>query len=130
VSADLTTAAGSVQQAVAVVLGFSTAPALAGGYVALAALLTRSRVLAAVEPAGRMSLTGYLGESVLLSAVFCGWGLGLLGQLTAFPPAMVALAVWAALEIFSKLWLRRFRYGPSEWLLRAVAYRRLPVLRR
>jgi uncharacterized protein len=68
-----------------------------------------------------MSLTGYLGESMLLAAIFCGWGLGLLGQLTAFPALLVALAVWLSLELFAKVWLIRYRYGPSEWLLRCWA---------
>lgn len=127
--ADLTTPDGTVQQVLAVVIGFTTAPALTAGYVALAALTTRSSVLAAVAPAGRMSLTGYLGESVLLAAIFCGWGLGLLGQLSAFPAALVALAAWAALEIFAKVWLARVRYGPMEWLLRVWSYRQWPPWR-
>ncbi len=127
--ADPSTTDGTVQQTVAVVIGFATAPALTAGYVALAALNTGSRALAMVAPAGQMSLTGYLGESILLAAVFCGWGLGLLGQLTAFPAALVALTIWAGLEVFAKLWLTRFRYGPFEWLLRAWSYRRRPPWR-
>ena len=125
-----TSAAETAQQTVAVVIGFATAPALTAGYVALAALGTRSRVLAMVAPAGRMSLTGYLGESILLAAIFCGWGLGLLGRLTAFPAALVALAVWAGLEVFARTWLARFQYGPFEWLLRAWSYRLSPPMRR
>lgn len=49
-----------------------------------------------------MSLTGYLGESIGLSAVFCGWGLGLFGQLSAFPAVRIALGVWLTLELFAK----------------------------
>ncbi len=113
-----------------VALGFAAAPALTGGYVALAVRLTHGRLLRAVAPAGRMSLTGYLGESVLLSAIFCGWGLGLFGRLGAFSAALVALAVWLVLELGAHRWLRRFRYGPSEWLLRAWTLRRRPPLRR
>ena len=124
--ADLTTDDGGLQQVLAVAIGFTTAPALTGGYIALAALGTRSRLLAVMAPAGRMSLTGYLGESILLAAIVCGWGLGLLGQLTAFPASMVALGVWAGLEVFAKTWLTRFRYGPLEWVLRAWSYRQIP----
>lgn len=128
-TADVTTAAGAQQEVVAVALGFATAPALSGGYVALAAVTTRSRVLAWVAPAGRMSLTGYLGESILLAAIFCGWGFGLFGRLSAFPAALVALGVWLALEVFAKIWLLRYRYGPFEWVLRAWSYRQIPALR-
>jgi uncharacterized protein len=106
------------EQVMGVALGFGSAPALTGGYVALFALATRRRGARLAEPAGRMSLTVYLGESIILSAVFCGWGLGLLGTLPAAPAAAVAVSVWLALEIFAKLWLATFRYGPFEWLLR------------
>ncbi|MGL5861514.1 MAG: DUF418 domain-containing protein [Phycicoccus sp.] len=125
--------AGPVQQTVAVALGFAAAPLLTCGYVALAALGTSTRrggrVLAVVAPAGRMSLTGYLGESILLSAIFCGWGLGLFGQLGAFAAALVALGVWATLELLSSWWLARYRYGPFEWALRAWTHRTSPPLR-
>jgi uncharacterized protein len=118
------------QQAVGLLIGFGTAPLLSAGYVALAALKTDSRLLALAQPAGRMSLTGYLGESILLSAIFCGWGLGWYGRLGALACAGIALAVWLGLEVFAKLWLARYRYGPFEWLLRAWSYRALPPLRK
>ncbi|MGL4744495.1 MAG: DUF418 domain-containing protein [Dermatophilaceae bacterium] len=126
--------AGSVQQTVAVALGFAAAPLLTGGYVALAALGTSTRrggqVLAVAAPAGRMSLTGYLGESILLSAIFCGWGLGLFGQLGAFAAALIALGVWATLEVLASWWLARYHYGPFEWALRVWTHRTVPPLRR
>ncbi len=98
--------------------------------MALAARRTHGRVLALVAPAGRMSLTGYLGESILLGAIFCGWGLGLFGELTTFPSALIALGAWLVLEVFAKLWLTRWRYGPFEWLLRAWSDLSVPPMRR
>lgn len=120
---------GTENDVLAVAIGFGTAPALTAGYVAIIALATRSPVLRLVEPAGRMSLTGYLGESILLTAIFCGWGLGLLGQLGAFHAALVALGVWLALDVFAHLWLRRYTYGPFEWLLRCWSYNKIVRLR-
>lgn len=102
-----------------VVVGFALAPALSAGYVGSIALLSHRRFLSYAEPAGRMSLTGYLGESILLSAIFCGWGFGLFGVLNLTQALLVALGVWIALEIFAKLWLRSFAYGPFEWALRS-----------
>lgn len=101
-----------------VAIGFGSAPLLTGGYVGAAALFTRTRALAAAAPAGRMSLTGYLGESILLATLFCGWGLGLFGQLSITAAALITLGVWVALEVLAHLWLRRFAYGPFEWALR------------
>ena len=102
-----------------VVVGFALAPALSAGYVGAIALLSHRRFMSYTEPAGRMSLTGYLGESILLAAIFCGWGLGLFGVLNLTQALFVALGVWIALEIFAKQWLRSFAYGPFEWTLRS-----------
>lgn len=114
---------------IAIAVCFGTAPALTAGYIALAALHTASPVLRAVQPAGRMSLTGYIGESILMAVIFCGWGLGLYGRLGAFHAALIALAVWLALDLFAGLWLHRCRYGPLEWALRAWSCRALPSMR-
>ena len=102
-----------------VVVGFALAPALSAGYVGAIALLSHRRFMSYAEPAGRMSLTGYLGESILLAAIFCGWGLGLFGVLSLTQALLVALGAWIALEIFGKQWLRSFAYGPFEWILRS-----------
>ena len=105
-----------------VVVGFALAPALSAGYVGSIALLSHRRFMSYAEPAGRMSLTGYLGESILLAAIFCGWGLGLFGVLSLTQALLVALGVWIALEIFAKQWLRSFAYGPFEWVLRSWSH--------
>lgn len=107
-----------VNQVIGVAIGFATAPALTAGYVGAFALLTSTRWARGFSPAGRMSLTGYLGESVLLAAVFCGWGLGLFGTLPLALAALVAIGAWLALDLFAVFWMRRFRYGPLEYLLR------------
>ncbi|MBZ9712241.1 DUF418 domain-containing protein, partial [Deinococcus multiflagellatus] len=129
-SAWLTLSSDGAQQVLGVALGFITAPALTGAYVALAALNPGARVLRLAAPAGRMSLTGYLGESLLLGLLFAGWGLGWYGQLSLSVTVLVTLGVWLALELFAHLWLRHFRVGPFEWLLRAWTNGRWGPLRR
>jgi uncharacterized protein len=113
-----------------IVLGFALAPALSAGYVGAIALVSHRRFMSYAEPAGRMSLTGYLGESILLSAIFCGWGLGLFGVLSLTQSLLVALGVWIALEVFAKQWLRRYAYGPFEWLLRSWSNLEIATLRK
>jgi uncharacterized protein len=113
-----------------VVIGFALAPALSAGYVGVIALLSHRHFMTYAEPAGRMSLTGYLGESILLAAIFCGWGFGLFGLLSLTQALLVALGVWVALEIFAKQWLRSFTYGPFEWLLRSWSNLEIAELRK
>lgn len=112
--------APGVRETAGVVLGFATAPFLTWGYVSLLVLL-RSRwpnILQWCRRAGRMSLTGYLAESILLSFVFCRYGLGLFGKLGAANVVLIAIGLWLIIDIFAQCWQRRFQYGPFEWLLR------------
>ena len=70
-----------------------------------------------MAPAGRMSLTVYIGESALLSLVFAGYGLGFFGQWGALPVVLTSIASWAALSIFAWLWMKKFTQGPLEFVL-------------
>jgi uncharacterized protein len=112
-------APGTLETA-ALALGFATAPALSLAYVSAMALLhiRWPDLLRIFRPAGRMSLTGYVGESVLLALIFCGFGLGLMGQLGAGAVTAIALGVWLLLDVLAHQWQRRFAHGPLESLLR------------
>lgn len=71
---------------------------------------------------GRMALTNYLMQSLLCTTFFNGYGFGFYGafdrvQLYGFVAGVWALQLW-----YSPLWLRRFRFGPVEWLWRSLTY--------
>lgn len=119
---------GGFRHLLGVAIGFATAPALALGYVALLGLArTRWRdALRPFRPAGRMSLTGYIGESMILATVFCGYGLGLFGRVGAATAVALAVVAWLLLDAFAHLWQRRFAYGPLEYLLRWWTHARRP----
>jgi uncharacterized protein len=38
-------------------------------------------------------------------------------------------ALFALQVLFSRWWLTRYRYGPAEWVWRAVTYLRVPTMR-
>jgi len=80
--------------------------------------------------AGRMAFSNYLGTSLVMMFVFHGWALGLVGRLHRPELVLGVLAVWAAMLLWSKAWLARYRYGPLEWLWRCLTYWRLFPLRR
>lgn len=103
-------------------LGFSTAPILTAGYIgAIALMLTRKQgFLSFMAPAGRMSLTVYIGESALLSLIFTAYGFGYFGQWGAFPVVATAAASWALLSVFAWLWMKRFSQGPLERVLALI----------
>lgn len=86
--------------------------------------------LAWLAPVGRMALTHYLGQSLLCTWLFYHYGLGAFGQMPRSMQLLFALALFAVQVGISHAWLRRFRFGPMEWLWRAMTYRQWPPMRR
>ena len=76
-------------------------------------------VLAAV---GRMSLSAYLLETVLFTAVMQWWGLGWFGSVGRAGLVGLAVAIYAIVAILCLLWGRRFGMGPMERLWRLLSY--------
>ena len=99
---------------------------LALGYgaaiIGIANLESGKQWLGWAAPTGRMAFTNYLMQSVIFGWIFYGYGLGLFGQLGVTSALAIGIAVYAAQVFFSKWWLRRFRYGPVEWLWRTLMY--------
>ncbi len=83
-----------------------------------------------IDAAGRAAFSNYLGTSIVMTALFYGWGLGLYGSLARSELWLVVIAAWALMLVWSKPWLERFRYGPLEWLWRSLARGRVEQLRR
>ena len=84
-----------------------------------------------LAPLGRMSLTGYLGASILGQALFYGWGFRLMGQMGTLAVVAMAVAIALLLTAFAHLWFRRFAYGPWEWLWRSLTHLRpQPIIKR
>lgn len=73
---------------------------------------------------GRMALTNYLMQSILMQFVFMGWGLGLFDKVNRFPLLGFVLGVWILQLIISPIWVRHFQFGPAEWLWRTLTYLR------
>lgn len=80
--------------------------------------------------AGRMALSNYLLQSLICSFVFYGYGLGLIDQLATVWSLAIAVVIFVTQVMFSHLWQKHFRYGPVEWLLRALTIGRLPDWKR
>ncbi|MGB1582521.1 MAG: DUF418 domain-containing protein [Solirubrobacterales bacterium] len=111
-----------------------TAPFLTGSYVSIFVLASTKRagaaVINALAPVGRMALSNYVLQSVLMGLVFFGYGLGYFGELGPFQTLLVALAIFATQIPISAWWLNRHTYGPLEWLLRAFTNFTIPAWRK
>lgn len=79
---------------------------------------------------GQMGLSGYILESVLMSAVMAHWGLAKFGLTNWAERGWLVIAIYAVILVLANLWMSVFRIGPLEWLWRTWTYLRLQPLRR
>jgi uncharacterized protein len=79
---------------------------------------------------GRMAFTNYILESLLCTPIFYGHGLGLFSKVSRVQEVLVMVAVWMVVLVFSRLWMRRFYFGPLEWAWRSLTYREIEPLGR
>lgn len=80
---------------------------------------TAQRALAAV---GQMALTNYIAQTLICTALFYGFGFGLYEQFARHELYYVVAAIWVVELVWSSLWLKRYRFGPMEWLWRSLTY--------
>lgn len=104
------------------------APALGFFYASLVLLnVERLRILA---PVGRMALTNYLTHSIVCTTIFYGYGFGLYDQITPLGQLAFVVLIYGTQIIFSGWWMRRFRFGPMEWLWRSLTYGKAQPMRK
>lgn len=85
-------------------------------------------LMAPVAAAGRMALTNYLMQSLVLAFVFYGYGLRRFGRLDPTTAVLIGVPFYAGQLWFSRWWLNQYRFGPFEWVWRSLTYgRRQPM---
>ena len=76
-----------------------------------------------------MPLTNYLLQSLVATTIFYGYGMGLAGRLGRIETIGLAVLIFAAQLGFSYFWMKRFRFGPMEWIWRSATYGKLQPMR-
>lgn len=92
------------------------------------------RVLSALVPVGRMTLSLYVGQSLVFIPLFYPLGLGLYERMTPALALSIGLVAVAAQLLLAAVWFKAFHYGPLEWLWRCgtrlsfdIPFRRKPA---
>jgi uncharacterized protein len=95
---------------------FIAAPLLSMFYIGVIRKLVeeKPRILSWLIPAGKMSLTIYILQSVITSLIFGPWGFGLFQNLQTWQVLLLAFTIWALLVYFATKWLERYKQGPLE----------------
>ena len=106
---------------------------MALGYVAGMALLLEDNIwktrLSFLAPIGRMGLTNYLLQAVIISIIIDAYGFGLNGKAGPAWRLLMALITFFFISFASRWWFKRFRIGPAEWLWRSLTYLKFQPMR-
>ena len=121
-------------QAVGDTLFFIGQLVMTAGYFGLImSLLTDEkwhRRLAIFAPMGRMALTNYIMQSVILTSIFYGYAGGYFGEISRAPQMLIVFAIIAVQLLFSSWWLTHYAFGPLEWLWRCLSYKKIQTMGR
>lgn len=82
----------------------------------------RFRIMAPLGDVGRMALTNYLLQSAIATTVFYGYGLGLYGRVGPARGIVLAFLIYTLQVYLSRFWMKRYHFGPMEWLWRTLTY--------
>jgi len=118
---------GSVSYALGVV---PLALAYASGFALLWTDARSQHRLHVLAPMGRMALTNYLMQTIIAIALFYGIGFGLGGHVSMVGFEGIACAVFIIQVLWSHWWLKRFQFGPMEWLWRSLTYGKVMPMRK
>lgn len=107
---------------------------LALGHISLIQLLLKIPfgpwLFRPLEKVGRMAFTNYLGQTLICTLVFFGYGLGYFGKWQRYELYLFVACVWVFQILFSVMWLHFFMIGPFEWIWRSLTWWKVqPILR-
>jgi uncharacterized protein len=85
-----------------------------------------TRPLAAV---GQTAFSNYILQTLICTTIFYGHGFGYYGHVDRLGQILIVFGVWTVQLALSTWWMRRFRFGPLEWLWRSLTYCKLQPFR-
>ncbi|OIJ15561.1 hypothetical protein BKP35_00775 [Anaerobacillus arseniciselenatis] len=106
---------------------FMSGPTLSIFYIMSLLLLFENkqrlaRVARFLQPVGKMALTNYLMQSIMVTFIYYSYGFGLFGQIGPFYGLLITFGIFAVQIVYSYFWMKKFNYGPMEWLWRRLTY--------
>ncbi len=109
-------------------------PLIAFGYIGIIMLWIRKgsfiNLQEKLRTIGKTALTAYLIQTVIATFIFYGIGLGLFGYVHRAYQLVIMFLIWYVLLKLCPMWVRKYHYGPVEWIWRMLTYMKLiPLLR-
>ncbi|MFK1884701.1 DUF418 domain-containing protein [Bacteroides fragilis] len=89
------------------------------------------KVLDRIAPVGRMSVTNYMAQSIVGVSLFYGFGGNFAAEFNYLQSFLLGAAFCVIQIAYSNWWIKRFYYGPMEWLWRSLTwFQVVPLSRR
>lgn len=77
---------------------------------------------------GRMAFTMYILQTILAIFIFRGEGFAQFAQLERWQLLVVVVAIWVFQLLLATAWMKRYQFGPLEWLWRSLTYwKQIPI---
>ncbi|GKU80317.1 DUF418 domain-containing protein [Paenibacillus sp. L3-i20] len=86
------------------------------------------KLLKPLQALGKMALTNYIGQTVLV--LIAGHWMNLFKSIGLMESLSLCIGILVFQMLFSVIWLKYFVMGPLEWIWRAATYFQWPPLRR
>lgn len=82
------------------------------------------RVFSYLIPVGRMTLSNYLFQTLIMILIFYNFGFNLIGRIGLISVTIIVLIIVLLQIIISNIWLTQFKFGLFEWIWRCLIYKR------
>lgn len=111
-------------------IGMQISPFVSAFYIGTFVILLQyplfQLIFSPLRTYGRMALTNYLGQTALILLI--GNSLNLISNINLISSLWICIGIYILQLLFSKIWLKFFRFGPLEWLWRMGTYWNVPPL--
>jgi uncharacterized membrane protein YeiB len=105
-------------------IGMQISPFVSAFYIGTLVILLQyplfQMLLSPLREYGRMALTNYLGQTALILLI--GHAFNLMANINLISSLWICIGIYIFQLLFSKVWLKFFRFGPVEWLWRMGTY--------
>lgn len=112
----------AVFQTLAAFVHLAMTSGYAAGLMWLWPMVSGGAAARALAAAGRTAFTNYLGTTIVMTALFSGWGLGLHAHVPRGALPLFIVPGWAAMLAWPQWWLARHRHGPFEAVWRRLTW--------
>ncbi len=99
---------------------------VAYAYICVIVLIFKSGALRwcteTLKLVGRSALSNYFFDTLVCTFLFYGYGFGFFAKVDRLGQILIVIVIWSVQIMLTRWWMKRYRFGPAEWLWRSLTY--------